>query len=233
MAKQSGRRQMGQRPRKELPAYLQARMAADRAAEREAAQSPFSRARFLTLAVRAEDCPSSSLPELAFSGRSNVGKSSLINALCGRKALARSAGTPGKTRYLVYFEVPDLTLICDLPGYGYAKVSAEERQRFSALVEQYFASGRPLRMVLHLMDCRMMASDDDRLMLDYLRDRAIPHALILTKVDKLGRAARTELLRSFREALKLGETERIFALSSLQGTGLAELRDFLLTVLRA
>ena len=136
-------------------------------------------------------------PEIIFSGRSNVGKSSLINRLCSRKNLARVSATPGKTATINFYEVDDVYFV-DLPGYGYAKVSAAERQRWDDLINRYFETGRDYTMLVQLVDSRREPTDDDYQMMDYLRHHRIPFVVALTKCDKLKKsemAAQTELLR--------------------------------------
>ena len=147
------------------------------------------------------------LPEVAFSGRSIVGKSSLINKLLNRKSLARTSATPGKTITVNFYRVGDARLV-DLPGYGYAKVSFSERMRWSELVEGYFNDDRDLRLVLQLIDMRHPPSEEDINMLHYLLEREIPFQVILTKSDKLNATQRKARLEALQEELDF-----------LQGTG--------------
>lgn len=136
----------------------------------------------------------SDLPEFCFSGRSNVGKSSLINKLTNRKALARVSGKPGKTVTVNFYRADSLRIV-DLPGYGYAKVPFSERDRWSELMEEYFKSGRDIRMVFALIDMRHPPTAHDIAMLDFLYQMDIPYTVVLTKSDKLNRgeyAARLE-----------------------------------------
>ena len=128
--------------------------------------------------------PDSDRPELVFSGRSNVGKSSLINQLCNRKKLARVSSTPGKTATINFYEVGDVYFV-DLPGYGYARTSASERKRWDELINGYFESDRQRTVVVQLLDCRHAPSADDMQMMEYLRYHQMPFVAALTKADKL------------------------------------------------
>lgn len=128
--------------------------------------------------------PDSDRPELVFSGRSNVGKSSLINKLCNRKKLARVSSTPGKTATINFYEVGDVYFV-DLPGYGYARTSASERKRWDELINGYFESDRQRAVVVQLLDCRHAPSADDMQMMEYLRYHQMPFVAALTKADKL------------------------------------------------
>ena len=133
------------------------------------------------------------LPEIAFSGRSNVGKSSLLNKLLNRKALARVSSVPGKTVTINFFKLLNCRFV-DLPGYGYAKVSRSEKERWAQLIEDYFHSGRDLRLVVQLIDMRHAPTQDDLDMLYFLKENNIPFAVALTKCDKLNKTERSEQL---------------------------------------
>lgn len=170
--------------------------------------------------------PASSLPEVAFSGRSNVGKSSLINRLVNRKALARTSATPGKTATINFYRLDTLRMV-DLPGYGYAKVSDSERRRWSELIEGYFDDDRDLRLVLQLWDIRHDPSKDDYQMLEYMVERAIPFIIVLTKADKLNKTERTKRLAAFDEILSDLEGITVIPFSAVNGEGADEIRDIL------
>ncbi len=142
-------------------------------------------ARFLLFDTTGDAWPKVLLPQVAFAGRSNVGKSSLLNALLGRAGLARVSRTPGRTRGLALFEVEGRHAFVDLPGYGYAKVSREERGAWKHLVEGYFDSCRLLRRVYLLVDVRRGPGDEERMLAEYLAERRIPHRWVGTKADKL------------------------------------------------
>ena len=147
-------------------------------------------AQFEMSAALAEQLPESTLPEVVFSGRSNVGKSTLINTLLRRKALARTSATPGKTATINFYKLDTVRLV-DLPGYGYAKVSGSELRRWSDLIEGYFADEtRDLRLVLQLLDIRHEPSNHDRQMIEFLTERELPFLVVLTKADKLNKTER-------------------------------------------
>ena len=172
-----------------------------------------------------EQLETSDLPEICFSGRSNVGKSSLINRVLGRKSLARVSSTPGKTVTINFYKVDKIRLV-DLPGYGYAKVPFEEKTRWSELMEGYFNSGRDIRMVFQLIDMRHKATDFDLSMLDFLSQMDIPFSVVLTKCDKLNKtefANRLEALKS--ELSNFGDAFDIIPFSSLKGVGVEQVRE--------
>ena len=143
------------------------------------------------------ELPACDRPEIVFSGRSNVGKSSLINRLCNRKSLARVSATPGKTATINFYDV-DGAYFVDLPGYGYAKVARGERQRWDKLINTYFASARGGVLLVQLLDCRHDPSADDMQMLEYLRHYGIRFIVALTKADKLKKSQLEPALEHFR-----------------------------------
>ena len=167
--------------------------------------------------------PASNLPEVAFSGRSNVGKSSLINRLLNRKALARTSATPGKTATINFYRLDTLRLV-DLPGYGYAKVSDAEKRRWKGLIEGYLEADRELCLVVQLLDARHAPSADDRTMLDYLVQREIPFLVVLTKMDKLNVTQRVQRLQAFQEEFASLEGLTVVPFSAVTGEGTQELR---------
>jgi len=170
--------------------------------------------------------PQSSLPEVAFSGRSNVGKSSLINRLVNRKSLARTSATPGKTATINFYKLDTMRMV-DLPGYGYAKVSDSERRRWSELIEGYFDDDRDLRLVVQLWDMRHAPSKDDYQMLNYMIERGIPFIIVLTKSDKLNKTERTKNLAAFDEILSDFEGITVIPFSAVNGEGAEEIREIL------
>ncbi len=184
-------------------------------------------AAFESAAGLSSQLPGSSVPEIVFSGRSNVGKSSLINRLTGRKSLARTSATPGKTATINFYRLDGARLV-DLPGYGYARVSDSERRRWSELIEGYFNDERDVRLVVQLLDIRHTPSKDDFQMLEYMVEREIPFIAVLTKADKLNKTERAQRLAAFEQ--ELSDYEGIFTLpfSSSNGEGADELRDILL-----
>jgi len=170
------------------------------------------------------------MPEFCFSGRSNVGKSSLINKLVNRKSLARVGGKPGKTVTVNFYNV-DGVYIVDLPGFGYAKVSASERERWEDLMEGYFKSGRNIKMVFCLVDMRHPATDFDISMMDFLKIMGIPYCVVLTKSDKLNKTEYSTRLSLIKEELSsYGEGVDIIPFSAQTGEGVQKLRTIIETL---
>lgn len=170
--------------------------------------------------------PESDRPEFVFSGRSNVGKSSLINKLCNRKNLARVSSMPGKTATINFYRV-DSAYFVDLPGYGYAKVSNADRDRWDRLINSYFENPRQLTVLVQLLDCRHLPSADDTQMLEYLHYHKIPFVVALTKADKLKKSELDAKMESFRELCAPFGCRQVFLTSAEKGTGVEELRTYL------
>ncbi|MCI6521280.1 ribosome biogenesis GTP-binding protein YihA/YsxC [bacterium] len=170
--------------------------------------------------------PESDRPEFVFSGRSNVGKSSLINKLCNRKNLARVSSMPGKTATINFYRV-DSAYFVDLPGYGYAKVSNADRDRWDRLINSYFENPRQLTVLVQLLDCRHLPSADDTQMLEYLHYHKIPFVVALTKADKLKKSELDAKMESFRELCAPFGCRQVFLTSAEKGTGVEELRAYL------
>ncbi|MBR1796620.1 MAG: YihA family ribosome biogenesis GTP-binding protein [Clostridiales bacterium] len=185
----------------------------------------FRKAKFSALAATIDQCPAKSIPEIVMSGRSNVGKSSLINALCDNRKLARVSQTPGKTRAVVFFDIDDKLRIADLPGYGYAKVSREKKSQFSSLADSYFTSGRQFDLVLHLMDIRREPSDEDVAMLEYMNANNIRYFVVFTKCDKYSAAGLRRRLEELKDIYDFDENADIFAISSDKKLGIDQLRE--------
>jgi GTP-binding protein len=144
-------------------------------------------AEFITSAVRPSDYPSTNLPEIAFAGRSNVGKSSLINALTNRRHLVRTSTTPGRTRLINFFDINSELIFVDLPGYGYADVPMDVRKSWKPMVETYLAGRRQLKGVVLIMDVRRTPGQEEQNLLVWLERRALPCIAVLTKSDKLSK----------------------------------------------
>ena len=168
----------------------------------------------------------SDMPEVAFSGRSNVGKSSLLNKLLNRKALARVSSMPGKTVTINFFRVDDCRFV-DLPGYGYAKVSHDEKIRWSELMESYFASGRDICVVVQLIDMRHKPSEQDLDMIDYMVANKLPFIVALTKADKLNKTERMNCLTEICSVLAKYGNIPVVPFSSTKGDGVEELRGLI------
>jgi GTP-binding protein len=181
---------------------------------------------FLGAAVEAERLPETVLPEVAFAGRSNVGKSSLVNALTGRKTLARISNTPGRTRQLNFFDLGGRMLLVDLPGYGYARASKTDIKKWSALARQYLRGRPKLRRVCLLIDARHGAKDSDREIMAELDLAAVSYQAVLTKTDKV----KPQALAAVRSALEAelashpAAHPHIPVTSARSGAGIAELR---------
>jgi len=181
-------------------------------------------AEFIKSAVAPKDYPDTGLPEIAFVGKSNVGKSSLINRLLNRKSLAKTSSTPGKTRLINFFLVKSGVpmVFVDLPGYGYAKVSKKERALWVPMMERYFAGRRELKGVVFLQDLRREQSETDRIMAELLRSHKIPTIAVLTKVDKVSANRRANMSRMMTKSLPSDDSAPIF-FSSLKGLGVEAL----------
>jgi len=159
---------------------------------------PPRRSEFVAGAARLDRLPAPTLPEIAVAGRSNVGKSSLLNRLVGRRALARVSKTPGRTQQINFFAVEDRLQLADLPGYGFARVPVALKQQWRALVEGYLTHRRTLCGVIVLVDVRRGVEPDDAALLEFLAAHGTAALLVVTKVDKLGRGARTQSLARIR-----------------------------------
>ena len=185
----------------------------------------FQQVSFELSAGKKEQLPASTLPEIVFSGRSNVGKSSLINKLVNRKALARTSSTPGKTATINFFQV-DTCRFVDLPGYGYAKVSKGEKERWADLVEGYFAQNRRVALVFQLVDMRRDPTEDDFDMIRFLRGSGFPFAVVCTKSDKLNKSETLAQTERYREIFSESDIPFI-PFSAVSGEGAEELRTLL------
>lgn len=169
---------------------------------------------FITSAVRRNQYPEGDLPEVAFMGRSNVGKSTLINAITGRRKLAKVSGTPGRTRLVNFFLLNGRCMLVDLPGYGYAKVSKSEQKSWSGFIEEYLATRENLAKFVLLVDARHTPTKDDRLMMDYLRHYRKDVIVVATKLDKLKRNDIRKSEKIIRETLALQPEEPLILYSA-------------------
>lgn len=173
--------------------------------------------------VKMEQFPTTGLPEIAFAGRSNVGKSSLINGLINRKALARTSGQPGKTRTINYYNVENLLYFVDLPGYGYAKSSKTSREEWGKMIEYYLKKRQELKMVVLLVDIRHEPSENDQLMANWIRGNGFEPVIVATKADKIKRSQLQKHLSMIRKGLGLKAENHILPFSSMTKQGKDEI----------
>ncbi len=178
---------------------------------------------FETSFGKASQLTQSDLVEIAFAGRSNVGKSSLINKIFNRRALARVSAVPGKTATINFFRLENVRF-ADLPGYGYAKVSHGEKERWGDLIETYFNSERRIGLVFQLIDMRHAPTKDDLMMVDFLIENEFPFVVVLTKKDKLSKKQQEERLRALQTELPCADQIHMVPFSAMNGDGVEELR---------
>ena len=172
-----------------------------------------------TVAVKPSQYPPAGLPEIAFAGRSNVGKSSLLNLLTGRKALARVSGSPGKTRTINFYKVNDAFRIVDLPGYGYAKISKSVSENWGEMMESYLSNREGLKKVIQLVDVRHAPSAQDVQMYEYLKYYGLDGIVVATKADKVSRNELQKCISVIRKTLDLSPEDKVIPISSLKRTG--------------
>lgn len=175
--------------------------------------------------------PENDKPEIAFAGKSNVGKSSLINALMNRKSFARISATPGKTQTINFYNINDALYLVDLPGYGYAKVSQQEKEKWGKMIERYLHSSKQLRAVFLLIDIRHEPSANDKMMYDWVVSQGYNPIIIATKQDKLKRSQIDKHVRMLRQGLKLVPGTRIIPFSSVTKQGRDEIWELVETEL--
>lgn len=193
---------------------------------------------YVTSAVSRSTCPEELLPEIVFVGRSNVGKSSLINSLTNRKSLARTSGTPGKTQTINFFKVTLKTAeeerrefyLVDLPGYGYAKTSKTNRKLWAKFIDEYLSSRRDIKFVCQLIDMRHSPMESDLKSFASLVEKNLPVLVIATKSDKLGKTERQKHLNAIKNALGV-EADSVLPYSSVKNEGRSELLDVILNSL--
>ena len=188
---------------------------------------------FVKSAMKLVDCPPDGRPEIAFAGRSNVGKSSLLNALLNRKSLAKTSKTPGKTRTLNYFDINGRLYFVDLPGYGYAKAPKELQATWGKAITEYLGKRRTLRLVVHLVDARHDPTERDHELLSLLDVYERPVLITATKMDKLKKSQRHAALDRLRRGFELDEDALIIPFSSLTGEGIRPLWEVIEEVINA
>jgi len=179
-------------------------------------------AEFIKSAFKPQDYPPDLMPEVAFAGRSNVGKSSLINTIVNRKKLARTSSTPGRTQSINFFCINKKISFVDLPGYGFAKVPREIKRQWKPMVEQYLENRRSLALVVVILDSRREPASDDINLLEWLNFSAIPILIVMTKTDKLSQNKRAKQKSLIRKMLTL-EEHQIVSFSAINGEGKDEL----------
>ena len=185
-------------------------------------------AKIEAVAVRASQYPQDNMAEIAFAGRSNVGKSSLLNLLTGRKSLARVSGSPGKTRTINFYNINDEFRIVDLPGYGYAKVSKSMSKDWGPMMEEYFQKRSGLKRVVQLVDIRHAPSAQ---MYQYLRHYGLDGTVVATKADKISRNEMSKCIAVIRRSLDLSPEDTVIPVSVLKRTGQGELLDHMESIL--
>lgn len=178
-------------------------------------------------AVQEAQYPDTGLSEVALSGRSNVGKSSFINSMIGRKNMARTSQQPGKTQTLNFFNIDDQLIFVDVPGYGYAKVSKSQREKFGKMIEEYLTKRESLKLVIQLVDLRHNPTEDDVLMYNYLKHFDIPTLVICTKEDKIAKGKIQKHIKKIKEKLDLDPDDTIISYSSIQNTKQQQIWDLI------
>jgi len=185
----------------------------------------FRKAEYMISAVKPEQYPEANRPELAISGRSNVGKSSLINKFTNRKNLAKTGKTPGKTRTINFFNMNDEWYMVDLPGYGFARVPLQIRAEWGKMMNTYFRTRQNLRGVIQLVDIRHKPTEEDKMMVNMLWQHEIPALIVATKADKIARGQRSKYLQIIADTLEMQEWKSIIPFSAEDGTGVEELDE--------
>ncbi|MGK4127256.1 ribosome biogenesis GTP-binding protein YihA/YsxC [Ligilactobacillus saerimneri] len=170
-------------------------------------------------AVRPDQYPKDGFPEVAFAGRSNVGKSSLTNVLINRRNYARTSSQPGKTQTLNFYDIESKLFFVDVPGYGYAKVSQKEREKWARMIETYFSERQPLRGVVTLVDARHEPTKLDKQMVDFLHYYDLPLLVVGTKVDKVPKSRRNRCVSQIRKGLALRQADQVVLFSAVDKTG--------------
>jgi GTP-binding protein len=202
----------------------------------DAMGSSIKSATFIKTVVKAEQAPAAR-PAVVFAGRSNVGKSSLINKLTGQKGLARTSSTPGRTQEIIYFDVESSTgrrwHFIDLPGYGYAKAPLAVRRRWGPMIERFLHDAPGLRLIVVILDARRDPTDEDRQSIEWLHARGLTFIFAVTKIDKLSRAELARRLKGLQETLELPDGDALVPVSAVKGDGIGDLLGVIRNVLDA
>ncbi|MGQ9797779.1 MAG: ribosome biogenesis GTP-binding protein YihA/YsxC [Ignavibacterium sp.] len=189
----------------------------------------FKEQKFIKSVYSIEDIPKLRFPEVVLCGRSNVGKSSFINSLFNRKDLAKISSTPGKTRSINYYQIDNNFYIVDLPGYGYAKVSASERKKWAMLIENFFTNSQMINLVIHIIDARHKPTELDLKLNQLLKDLNLPYIFLLNKSDKLKQSEFKQSFKNLSENFPEAKlNENTFFYSAIKGTGKKEIKSYLL-----
>ena len=187
----------------------------------------FHKVEFVTSYGKIEQMPKNDdKVEIAFAGRSNVGKSSMINKIFNRKNLARVSAVPGKTSTINFFKLENV-IFADLPGYGYAKVAKNDKLRWASLIEGYFHTDRNIALVMQLVDMRHTPTDDDLMMIEFLIESEIPFVIVLTKKDKLKKMQQIKRLEELKTEIPYGDQITMIPFSSLTGDGVDEIKEII------
>lgn len=187
----------------------------------------FQNVEFLISAASPKDFPRNRLPEIAFAGKSNVGKSSLINALMNRKALARTSASPGKTQTINFYNVNELIYLVDLPGYGYAKASEEIKAKWGKMIEDYLHQSKEIRCVFLLIDIRHEPTQNDKIMYQWILDHGYEPVIIATKLDKIKRSQVQKQMKLIREGLEVVRGTKIIPFSAETKQGREEIWELI------
>ncbi|EGG61206.1 ribosome biogenesis GTP-binding protein YihA/YsxC [Staphylococcus epidermidis] len=189
----------------------------------------FNNINLIISAVKKAQYPDTGLTEVALSGRSNVGKSTFINSMIGRKNMARTSQQPGKTQTLNFYNIDEQLIFVDVPGYGYAKVSKVQREKFGKMIEEYITQRENLKLVIQLVDLRHQPTEDDVLMYNYLKHFDIPTLVICTKEDKIAKGKLQKHIKRIKDKLELESGDNIISYSSIKNSKQQEIWNFIET----
>ncbi|MEL1210229.1 ribosome biogenesis GTP-binding protein YihA/YsxC [Staphylococcus epidermidis] len=189
----------------------------------------FNNINLIISAVKKAQYPDTGLTEVALSGRSNVGKSTFINSMIGRKNMARTSQQPGKTQTLNFYNIDEQLIFVDVPGYGYAKVSKVQREKFGKMIEEYITQRENLKLVIQLVDLRHQPTEDDVLMYNYLKHFDIPTLVICTKEDKIAKGKVQKHIKRIKDKLELESGDNIISNSSIKNSKQQEIWNFIET----
>ena len=189
----------------------------------------FNNINLIISAVKKAQYPDTGLTEVALSGRSNVGTSTFINSMIGRKNMARTSQQPGKTQTLNFYNIDEQLIFVDVPGYGYAKVSKVQREKFGKMIEEYITQRENLKLVIQLVDLRHQPTEDDVLMYNYLKHFDIPTLVICTKEDKIAKGKVQKHIKRIKDKLELESGDNIISYSSIKNSKQQEIWNFIET----